>query len=166
MKVNRGKQFEDVTRKALIRDGFFVQRLQDSMGAFAGVSNPCDFIAFRSPYLYMIECKAMSGNTLNIASNLRPNQIEGMYRAIMNYENVAAGFLVWFVDKDVIRFIPAYTVVDAKLAGKKSFTPADGYPVKAQKKRVLMEPDFLDWDFLITIHEVIKEYKERTDGKN
>lgn len=165
MKVNRGKQFEDVTRKALIRDGFFVQRLQDSMGAFAGVSNPCDFIAFKTPNLYLLECKATSGNTLNIASNLRPNQIQGMYHAFFEHENVVAGFLVWFVDKDIVRFIPAYMVGDAQLDGKKSFTADDGYSVRIIKKRVLVEPYFMgdEWD---KIRRKMKSYRDIVRGED
>lgn len=165
MKTNRGKQFEDVIRKALKRDDFFVHRLQDSMGAFAGVSNPCDFIAFKTPYLYMLECKAVSGNTLNISANLRPNQIDGMYRAFFEHENVVAGFLVWFVDKDIVRFIPAYMVGDAQLAGKKSFTAEDGYPIKAIKKRVLVDPSFIgpEWD---KIRQKMKSYRDIVRGED
>ena len=44
---------------------------------FYGVSNPCDYILFRSPYLFLVELKTHKGKSIPIAK-IRPNQIQGM----------------------------------------------------------------------------------------
>ena len=149
MKTNRGKQFEKNVKAALIEQGYFALRLQDSMGGFAGVNNPCDFIAYKIPYFIMLECKAIHGRTLNFNSQIRPNQERGMYDASMNHPGIYAGFLVWFIDYDKIKFYPIYHLIEAKKAGKLSFNCDDqdyGYQLLANKLRVNMIPNFYGFE--------------------
>lgn len=148
MKQNRGKQFEKVAREQLEKAGYFVIRLQDPMGGFAGVSNPCDLVAYNGRALYLIECKAVHGKALNFNSHIRPNQLNGMCAALEKQENIYAGFLVWFIDYDRIIYISAQPVRDAKKSGVKSMyaDTVAGLEVPATKKRVLLVPDFSNMD--------------------
>ena len=144
MKQNRGKQFEKVAREQLEKAGYFVIRLQDPMGGFAGVSNPCDLVAYNGLSLYLIECKAVHGKTLNFKSHIRPNQLNGMCTALEKQENIYAGFLVWFIDYDRIIYISAKSIEHARATGIKSMyaDTAAGLEIPATKKRVLLVPDF------------------------
>lgn len=144
MKQNRGKQFEKVAREQLEKAGYFVLRLQDPMGGFAGVSNPCDLVAYNGFALYLIECKAVHGKALNFKSHIRPNQLSGMCAALEKQENIYAGFLIWFIDYDRIIYISAKSVEHARAIGVKSIyaDTAAGLEIPATKKRVLLVPDF------------------------
>lgn len=162
MKTNRGKTFEKNVKDALIKAGYYTLRLQDSMGGFAGVNNPCDFIAFKSPQFWMIECKAIRGGTLNFKAHIRPNQEEGMYNAFMSHNDIYAGFLVWFMDYDIIKFYPIHELKKAKEKNIKSFTYLDtyGYNVPAQKLRVNLIPNFANGIFEYRAADLYKFIKE------
>lgn len=144
MKQNRGKQFEKVSREQLEKAGYFVLRLQDPMGGFAGVSNSCDLVAYNGDVLYLIECKAVHGKALNFKSHIRPNQLNGMCAALEKQDNIRAGFLIWFIDYDRIIYISAKVIERAQINGVKSVyaDTAAGTEIPATKKRVLLVPDF------------------------
>jgi hypothetical protein len=104
-KINRGKDFEDEIKKSFEKvENCSVDRLHDQMSGYAGSSNICDFIIFRKPYQYYIECKACYGNTWNF-HNLTKNQREGML-AKSPIDGVIAGVILWFIDHDKTVFIP------------------------------------------------------------
>lgn len=166
MKTNRGKDFEKNVKTGLAVDDYYVVRLQDSMGGFAGINNPCDFIAFRSPMLLMLECKAIHGNTLNFKTHIRPNQERGMYKAFMEHNCVYAGFLVWYIDHDKIKFYPIHELVDAKANGEASFSVKDtqfGFDMPARKLRVNLIPSFKGKDFEMSFITA-NLYKNKAEG--
>lgn len=104
MSVNRGKQFEDIVQKAMeeVKDTLVV-RLHDQTTGFAGSKNPCDYVVFHSPLFYAIECKSVHGNTLPF-SNITEYQWQSLLK-MSNNNNVVAGILCWWVDRDVTLFI-------------------------------------------------------------
>ena len=120
-KVNRGKQFEDIIREAFEKvPDTSVVRLHDQTTGYLGSSNHCDFIVYRKPYEYHIECKSVHGNTLGIHSipkkdkngvlhgfygNITDTQWEGLLEKA-KVPGVVAGVICWWVDKDVTLFIP------------------------------------------------------------
>lgn len=121
MSVNRGKQFEDVIESAFEKiPNVSVVRLHDQTTGYLGSSNHCDFIVYKKPYEYHIECKSVHGNTLSIHSIPKPDKhgvLHGFYGNITDTQwegllekseikGVYAGILCWWVDKDVTRFIP------------------------------------------------------------
>ena len=62
MAVNRGKQFEDVVREAFEKvEGVSIDRLHDQTNGFRGSQNICDFIVYKYPHQYYIECKSVHG---------------------------------------------------------------------------------------------------------
>ena len=55
-----GKEAEQKIREWLDRpeDGYSFDRIPDQLSGFYGSKNICDFICFKSPYIYYIESKA------------------------------------------------------------------------------------------------------------
>lgn len=121
MATNRGKDFEDVVKDAFERvPGVSVVRLHDQTTGYLGSSNHCDFIVYKKPYEYHIECKSVHGNTLSIHSIPKPDKygvLHGFYGNITDtqwngllerskIEGVFAGVICWWIDKDITLFIP------------------------------------------------------------
>lgn len=156
MGKNRGKQFEELIKKAFQKvDSCYIQRLYDPGFGYSGVKNFADFFVFYSPYLIFIECKSVDGGTLNF-SRITDNQFKGL-EDVSKKEKIVAGVLIWFKDKDFTCFVPIQELIKAKEKGLKSvsFAMIDNLyhiPLNGRKKRVLFEYDaesFLD---------VIKDY--------
>lgn len=127
MAKNRGKQFENQIEGAFLKvSGVSIDRLHDQTTGYIGSSNICDFIVYKKPYEYYIECKSVHGNTLSIHSIPKPDKkgiLHGFYGNISDKQwegllekskipGVTAGVMCWWVDKDVTRFIPIQ-VLDA-----------------------------------------------------
>ena len=121
MGKNRGKKFEDCVENSFLKvPGVSIDRLHDQTTGYLGSSNICDFVVYKKPYEYYIECKSVHGNTLSIHSNPKPDKkgvLHGFYGNITDTQwdglmekstipGVTAGVLCWWVDKDVTRFIP------------------------------------------------------------
>lgn len=159
MKQNRGKQFEEVIKQSFLKvHNVSIDRLHDQTNGFAGSSNICDFIVFREPYQYYIECKAVHGNTLSINSidkrgkgeiygNITKKQWEGMLEK-SKILGVFAGVMCWFIDHDVTMFIPIQTLQMMKTLEYKSVrydildtTDWVAVPILGKKKRVFFDYD-------------------------
>ena len=156
MSKNRGKQFEEIIKKAFQKvNSCYIQRLYDPGFGYSGVRNFADFFVFCSPYLLFIECKSVDGGTLNF-SRITDNQLKGL-EEVSKKEKIIAGVLIWFKDKDFTCFVPIEELVKAKKQGLKSisFAMIDNLyhiPLNGEKKRVLF--DYNAELFL----EVIKDY--------
>lgn len=119
MALNRGKMWERCFLESW-KDTFpasFILRIPDQQSGYMGTSsNISDFIAFKSPYLYLIECKSTKGNTLPL-SNLK------QYERLLLYKDlpyVKIGFIVWWVDKGITAWVPLSSVTNIKKDNKKS----------------------------------------------
>lgn len=77
----------------------FLLRLPDQVSKFAGYSsNICDFVGYKYPKLFLIECKSIHGNTLPF-TNLT------QFDKLVTYKDISGvnpGVVVWWVDHDVI----------------------------------------------------------------
>ena len=184
MAVNRGKQFESCIEQAFKKvPETSVVRLHDQTTGTLGSSNHCDYIVYKKPYEYHIECKSVHGNTLSIHSTPKPDRfgvLHGFYGAITDTQweglldrsyipGVIAGVVCWWVDKDVTRFIPIQVLEYLYKRGDKSIrydfdftalmiTPYGefSYPIvdiHGEKKRI-----FFDYD-------MEQFFKEVTNGK-
>ena len=135
MAKNRGKKFEDIVKQAFERvPEVSVDRLHDQTTGYLGASNICDFIVYRKPFEYYIECKSVHGNTLSIHSIPKADKsgvLHGFYGNITDTQwdgllekskipGVTAGVMCWWVDKDVTLFLPIQILVDAREMGHKS----------------------------------------------
>ena len=153
MAVNRGKQFE-----AQVQAGFtalpdtYCLRLIDPQAGYAGVYNICDFVVYHKPLVMFLECKSVHTNTLSIYSNdpkkkygkITNGQWEGLVDA-SRYDGVVAGYIVWFVDRDITLFVTAQELKRLRDGGEKSLH-CDKHrdhciEVSGKKKRVLFNYD-------------------------
>ena len=151
MRVNRGKQFEEQIKNSLsrVRDTAVV-RLHDPQGGFAGVCNICDFIVFKSPHQYYLECKSCYGNTLSF-SNITKHQWSGLL-AVSNIYKVVAGVVVWFIDHDRTIFLPIQSLQQMREANLKSVNIRkidEQCPhyinIPGTKRRILFDYDFTEF---------------------
>lgn len=152
MGENRGKKFENVIKTAFERvDGVSIDRLHDQTTGFKGSSNICDFIVYREPNEFYIECKSVHGASLPF-SNITDTQWNGLFEK-SKIEGVFAGVICWFIDKDITLFIPIQVLQICKYRGWKSIRyDVNGYhtsikEIKGKKKRVFFDYDmqeFLD----------------------
>lgn len=149
MGENLGKKFENVIKTAFEKvDGVSIDRLHDQTTGFKGSSNICDFIVYKEPYEYYIECKSVHGNTLPF-SNITETQWNGLLKK-SKIEGVFAGVICWWTDKDKTVFIPIQTLELMKTVGMKSVRydviddcdgDTDMIEIKGKKKRVFFDYD-------------------------
>lgn len=171
MAPNKGKKFEDQIRIAFEKvEGVSIDRIPDQTTRYKGSTNICDFIVYKKPCEYYIECKSVHGNTLSIYSipklgkdgklhgfygNIRDNQWEGLLEK-SKIPGVKAGVICWWVDKDVTKFIPISTLqmlrdfqyksirYDAEIKAIFDIDRLETYKtviIKGQKKRVFFDYD-------------------------
>lgn len=76
-----GKSAENKIREWLDRpeDGYSFDRLYDQMSGLYGSKNICDFIVYKSPYMYYIESKATWEDRFDF-SMISENQYEGLLK--------------------------------------------------------------------------------------
>lgn len=141
MSENRGKQFEGIVRECFERAEFCIDRLHDQTNGFKGSQNICDFVVFRQPNIMYLECKSCHGNTFPL-SNITDTQWNGLLDKDL-YPGVYAGVMIWWIDKDVTKFIPIYHLQFLANSGAKSirFDTEFGIDVPGKKKRVFFEYD-------------------------
>lgn len=156
MAKNRGKIFEKIIREAFesVPD-VSVDRIHDQTTGYKGSTNICDFIVYKKPYEYYIECKTVQGNTLPF-SNISDNQWKGLLDK-SKIEGVIAGVVCWWVDKDVTKFIPIQELEQLKSFGYKSmrFDVLAGWPIEGKKKRVFY---VYDMEQFLWKGDIIYEY--------
>ena len=156
MSQNRGKEFEQIVKDCFKKcTDVYALRLYDPQGGYVAVANPADFVFYRKPKMYMVECKTIHGNTLPIFSNnpkkkygnISNTQWEGLLEA--SEYGVVAGVLCWWVDKDITRFLPIQSLEAHRAAGNKSvrfdYDLPDSLIIKGEKKRVFFEYDFTEF---------------------
>lgn len=157
-RVNRGKDFEGQVHDGFAKiDGVSIDRLPDPMAGYAGVRNICDFLVYKYPTQYYIECKSCYGNTLSIHSNdpkkkygaITNNQWEGLLEK-SKIPGVRAGIMVWFIDHDVTFWYDIRLLQECKDYGMKSISWANSLGhnnlcqiIAGQKRRVLFDYDFI-----------------------
>ena len=141
MSENRGKQFESVIKGSFEDSNFCIDRLHDQTNGFKGSQNICDFVVFRQPNIMYLECKSCHGNTFPF-SNITQTQWNGLLEKDL-YCGVYAGVMIWWIDKDITKFVPIYNLQILADSGAKSirFDTASGIEVPGKKKRVFFEYD-------------------------
>lgn len=145
MANNRGKQFESLIRESFEKvAGVSIDRIPDQTMRYKGANNICDFIVYKYPFEFYIECKSVHGNTLPF-SNIKENQWDGLL-AKSKIPGVYAGILCWWIDKDVTLFLPIDELELEKQHGWKSvrydIEQDNGIvKIKGKKKRVFFEYD-------------------------
>lgn len=152
MAKNRGKDFEAVVKECFLRvPGVSIDRLHDQTNGFKGGSNICDFIVYKKPYEYYVECKTIHGNTFPLV-NITDKQWKGLF-AKSKIMGVKAGVLCWWVDKDVTKWLPIKTLGIIQENGFKSvrydMNSLPCYNLIGEKKRI-----YFDYDMEAFFNEV------------
>lgn len=145
--ANRGKQFETKFQEQWnnsVPDSL-CYRLYDTMGGYKAVANVGDFVCYKYPNIFLIDCKSIQGNTLPF-SDLR------QYEKMLEYKNITGvyvGFIVWFVDHDKVLWIPVQTMEKIKNEDLKSFNINKMSPneyffleLPSKKLRTFMNTDY------------------------
>ena len=152
MAVNYGKKFEAVIRSCLERiDDVSLDRIPDQTNFYKGSQNICDFIVYKQPYEYYFECKSIHGNTFPLV-NLTDTQYFGLLEKHKK-PGVFAGVIVWWIDRDVTRFIPVHVIKNLRQADRKSIRFDDEeyeyVNIPGKKKRI-----FFDYDMEVTLNAI------------
>ena len=87
------------------------------MSGWQGSSNVSDFICYKYPNIYLIECKKHNGNTFPFSAFRQYDGLTEWY----NTTGVKAGVILWFADHDMVLWVPITTFMKLKLEDKKSF---------------------------------------------
>ena len=146
MPINLGKKFEQQFKSDILRLKYFIYRLPDQMtGNKITSANPCDFFVYCKPYLRLIECKSIHGNTFPLSNFTQ-------YDRMMSYvkgSDATGAVIVWFIDKDAVLYIPIETIAALKKDGKKSINinkldELNGkyIDVKKKKKKIFLQSDY------------------------
>ena len=104
---------------------------------------PSDFIAYKHPNLYLLECKSHLGRLP--LSCISDNQWQYMTK-LDKLRGVNAYVIVWFVDYDVTKLFTISYLNKCKESGIKSikYDDENGRVIKAKKKRTYFEYDLSD----------------------
>ena len=160
MAENRGKQFESVIKESFERvDGVSIDRLHDMTNGYLGSSNIADYIVYKEPYEYYIECKSVNSPYLSIHSNdpkkkygnISNKQWEGMLRK-SQIDGVFAGVICWWVQYDITLFLPIMLLeycrtelglksIKYDFISKYAFKEMAVLPIAGIKKRVFYDYD-------------------------
>jgi len=150
-----GKKFEEKFRQqwAETVPDSFCYRLNDQMSGYLGSSNISDFICYKQPDLFLIECKEHQGNVLPFSAF---RQYEGLTQ-YADVKGVHAGVVCWFSEHDKVLWIPIKTFMQLKAEDKKSFNikDIDKYEcleLPSKKLRTFMNTDY---------SALIEYYKEK-----
>ena len=146
MALNRGKQFEERVKKDFLRiSETVVERLPDQVSGYKGSRNVSDFIVYKYPNLFFVECKSTLGNTFPL-SNL--SQYDELLKR-KSIKGVRSGVILWFIDHDVVCYVPIATFEQLKRDGKKSVNIKmlndNEYriiEIPSKKKRIFLECNF------------------------
>lgn len=155
MAENRGKKFENVIKEAFLKvKNTSVTRLHDQTTGYIGSSNISDYVVYKFPYQYFIECKSCHGNTFPF-SNITDTQFNGLLEQ-SKIKGVRAGIICWWIDKDVTKFIPIQFIDFVKNSKewksiRYDFEADEIVDLKGKKKRV-----FFEYDMTKFFEEVMK----------
>ena len=137
----------------------FCYRLNDQVSGYKGTSaNISDFLCYKYPLDYVIDCKTHKGNTISFSDF-------SQYERMLPYKDIKGmvlGTVIWFYEKDKIVWCPIQTWEKLKLEGKKSFNLKyiddpnyDCFEIPSRKLRTYMETNY---SYLTDVYE--REYNE------
>lgn len=145
--ANKGKQWEVKFKEDWIRTmpNSTIDRLYDSVSGYKSISNVSDFIGFKKPCIYYLECKSIKKKSFPF-SNL--TQYDKLVTKV-GIPGVRAGVVIWYYKYDKVLYVPISTITKIKQDGHKSVSIQmfedklyNIIEIPAIKKRVFMECDY------------------------
>ena len=122
MADSRGKEFE----KRFKRDWekmpqALALRLPDQQSGYYGTSaNPCDFIRYHYPCLFLLELKTHQGNTFPFTAFRQYSKLKQLYKP--DLQGVKIGVVLWLYSHEKVVYIPIQSFIKMEQDGKKSFS--------------------------------------------
>lgn len=145
-KKNRGKQFEDRFKLDWERTvSKCIDRIYDQVSGYKTISNVSDFIGFKKPHIFYLECKSTRENTFNFHKLTQYDKLT----CKVGIPGVRVGVVIWFISHDRVIYVPIKTITKMKEDGLKSVnireidnTNYRFYEIPSKKLRVFMESDY------------------------
>lgn len=158
--MNQGKEFEQQIKDSIVKAGFYYLKIPDPPQSFGRDSmllrfsnkSPFDYIVYKFPHMYALECKSKSTNSISIAQgaldkgkDIRYHQILELRKAY--FSGAIAGFLFNFRKEEKTYFIHIFDFLQyMKNTKKKSININDvkrchGIVVRQEKKKVKFSYD-------------------------
>ena len=144
MSINYGKKFEERFKKDWVAStGGIIIRLFDNTSGYLSISNISDFICYKYPNIFFIECKSHKGASIPIEKITQYNKLITM----SNILGVRSGVVLWLYEKDKVLYVPATTLQKLLLDGEKSvgvrhLETENIIEIPSKKLRVFMESDY------------------------
>ena len=144
MAKNYGKEFEQKFKEDFLKLGdCSIDRLYDVVTGYRSISQVSDFIGYKFPNIFYIECKSHRGASIPMGNITQYDKLKEK----IGITGVRAGVVLWLVDKDVVMYVPMSTVKQLKENGEKSIgirhlEDYNIYVIPSTKKRVFMDSDY------------------------
>lgn len=144
--MNLGKSFEEKFKQDWIKTfpDSFIMRLYDQVSGYKTVSrNISDFICYKKPYFYIIECKSHAGASFPFEKLIQYDKMV----SFIDIPGIIIGVVLFLYDKDLVLFVPLKTIKKMKEDGLKSvgIKHLDSYAIlkiPSKKLRVYMDSDY------------------------
>lgn len=148
MAQSRGKKFEARFRSDWAESvpDSLCYRLIDAMAGYMGVKNVCDFICYKHPEIYLLDCKSSDANTIGFAEIRQ-------YEEMLKYKDIEGcnvGIVWWSIPNEAVIYVPVQTLEKIKSEGGKSFNykkmvDDPNYPcikIPSKKLRTFLQSDY------------------------
>ena len=141
---NLGKQFELKFKEDFSKiPESTIDRIYDVTTWYKSISNVCDFICYKYPNIFYIECKSHKGASFPFVNLTQYSKLKDK----VGIKGVRAGVILWLYEKDLVLYVPISTISQMMTDGKKSvgIRDLDKYniiKIPSIKKRVFMDSDY------------------------
>ena len=151
--MSLGKNFESICSVQLQEQGFYVQRIPDQMTFLKGSKNPCDYIVYKYPYMFLMEMKTTAGSSLPLR-NISEFQMKSLNDCFLT-KGVIGLYLVWFYDKGITVAILGDYIANLD---KKSIRYDDENCIKIEGTK---KKKYFEYNFTKLFSEVKKAYENK-----
>ena len=152
--INYGKKFEEKFKldwEECFPDST-ITRLYDVTTGYLSLSTISDYICYKYPYQFFIECKTHKGASIPFANI---TQYEKMSK-VVGVTGIRAGVVLWLYEKDKVFYIPISTITQMKNDGKKSVglkSINEGYNIIEIPAKKLIHYMKCDYSCLLSLKE-------------
>lgn len=152
--MDYGKKFEERFKLDWIEcfSDSTITRLYDVTTGYLSLSTISDYICYKYPYQFFIECKTHKGASIPF-TNI--TQYDKMIK-VVGVEGVRAGVILWLYEKDKVFYIPVSTITQMKNDGKKSVgikAVEEGYNIIEVPTKKLIHYMKCDLSFMLNLKE-------------
>ena len=150
-----GKKFENKFKEDFLKTipNSTIDRLYDTTNGYFGNKNVCDYIGFKAPNIFYLECKTIKGKSFPL-SNL--SQYDKLTYKV-GIEGVRVGVVIWYYEQDKVVYVPISTITQMKKDDFKSISLKtieeklyNIIEIPSTKKRTFMDSDY---SILLTLKE-------------